>query len=188
MKNFCINYLSNESKEYLKDSLWEIFKGQIPIVACIGTDAIVGDSLGPLTGSMIKQKLYGKTFVFGTMENTITAKDVDIVSEFLQNAYPGVPVLAIDAALGKKAEIGNLKIFQDSLKPGLGVDKKLKELGDVSLIAVVEQKEGGKALLSSVRLSLVYNIATIISDAFCKYVEESLEQRELNQCSFVANF
>ena len=188
MKNFCINYLSNESKRYLKDCLWEIFKGQIPIVACIGTDAVVGDSLGPLTGSMIRQKLCGKTFVFGTMESTITAKDVGVVSEFLKNAYQGVPVLAIDAALGKNTEIGNLKIFQGALKPGLGVDKKLKELGDVSLIAVVEQKEGGKALLSSVRLSLVYNMATVISDAFLEYAIESIEKREQNQGSFVANF
>lgn len=188
MKNFCINYLSKECKIFLKTALNEIFNGQIPIVACIGTDAVVGDSLGPLVGSMLKQKLMGKTYVFGTVDEPITAKDVGILSEFLINAYPNVPVFAIDAALGKKNEIGNVKIFQGSLKPGLGVDKKLKEIGDVSLIGVVEQKEGGKALLPMVRLSLVYNLATVISDAFCEYVEESLSFKAQIKQTYAVNF
>ncbi|MBQ7373603.1 MAG: spore protease YyaC [Clostridia bacterium] len=188
MKNFCINYLLEESRQRIKIALDECFKGQIPVVACIGTDAVVGDSLGPLTGSMIRQKLGGKTFVFGTVDSPITAKDVGATSDFLKNAYPETPVLAIDAALGKKSEIGNVKLFQGALKPGLGVDKKLKEIGTVSLIGVVEQKDGGKSLLSSVRLSLVYNLATVLSDAFCLYVKESLERKTRYAPSFAVNF
>ncbi len=188
MKNFCINYALKESRQGLKSAFYDLFKGEIPIVACIGTDAVIGDSLGPLTGSMIKQKIAGKTFVFGTVNDTITAKDVGIVSEFLKNAYPDFPILAIDAALGKKNEIGAIKAFCGALKPGLGVDKKLKEIGTATVIGVVEQKDGGKALLPMVRLSLVYNLATVISDAFCEYVEESLSFKTQIKQTYAVNF
>ena len=188
MKNFCINYLLKETKQSLTEKLHEFLKGRIPVIACIGTDAVVGDSLGPLVGTMIKQKLSGKAYVFGTVNQTITAKDVYTVTTFLKNAYPDFPILAIDAALGKKSEIGDIKLFKGALKPGLGVDKRLAEIGNVSLIAIVEQKDGGKALLSSVRLSLVYNLATIISDAVKNYVEESLALSSQFKESPIANF
>lgn len=91
------------------------------------------------------------------------------VAEFIKTVYPSAPILAIDAALGKKEEIGLVKITDAPIKPGLGVDKNLAEIGSASIIGVVEEKIGGKRLLNSVRLSLVYNQAKLISNGILKY-------------------
>ena len=144
---------------------------KIPIIVCIGTDAVVGDSLGPLVGSMLKSKIGGKAYVFGTVDLPITAREIESVSKFVKNVYPDVPVLAIDAALGKKEEVGNIKLSLQPIKPGLGVDKNLAEIGDLSIIGVVEEKERGKNYLSSVRLSVVYKQAEIISSAIERFVK-----------------
>ncbi|MCQ2399441.1 MAG: spore protease YyaC, partial [Clostridia bacterium] len=133
--------------------------------------------LGPLVGSMLYEKLKGKTYVFGTMASPITAKDVVSLSEFLKEIYPYSKVLAIDAALGKKEEIGAIKICDRGIFPGLGVAKKLPLIGDASIIGVVEESGKGQRLLSSVRMSFVHKIAEAVSEAISQYfigVEESV--------------
>ena len=162
-------------------SLKQILCEKIPIIVCIGTDAVVGDSLGPLVGSMLKENLMGKTYVFGTVDCPITAKEVGLVAEFVKNAYPDTPILAIDAALGKKQEIGTIKVMKGPIKPGLGVDKDLAEIGTASIIGVVEEKEKGKRFLSSVRLSVVYMQAKAIANAINSYISscKTYEENDL---------
>ena len=164
----------------LQTSLKCVMQGKIPIVVCIGTDAVVGDSLGPLVGSMLKERLKGKTYVFGTIESPITAKEVPFVSDFVKNVYPDTPVLAIDAALGKSQEIGSIKFVKSSIKPGLGVDKDLGEIGNASIIGVVEERERGKHFLTSVRLSLVYKQAILIATAVETYIKSCGQNKQLN--------
>ncbi len=174
MRNFCINGERTLSAEKIRIRLSELLEGKIPIIICIGTDAVAGDCLGPLAGSMLKQKLLGKTYVFGTVDCPITAKDVSFVANFIKNAYPESAVLAIDAALGGRDEVGKIKVFNSPIKPGLGVNKNLSEIGDVSIIGVVEEKEKGSRFLSSVRLSLVYGQAEIIASAVEGYIKEAV--------------
>lgn len=161
----------------LFSSMNQVFNGRVPVIVCIGTDAVVGDSLGPLVGSMLKEKLAGKTYVFGTVDSPITAKEVDIVSNFVKNVYPDVPILAIDAALGDKEEVGTVKIIRKSIKPGLGVDKDLAEIGTASIIGIVEERERGKRCLSTVRLSLVYSQARYIAGEIAKYIGSCADKR-----------
>ena len=172
MENYCVNYRERTAKMQIKQSLRQILRGKLPIIVCIGTDAVAGDSLGPLTGSLLKEKINGKTFIFGSMESTITAKDVKSVASFLEATYPYSQVLAIDAALGIKEEIGQIKISDQPVKPGLGVNKNLQKIGTASLLAVVEEKNLTKNLLPTVRFSLIYKMAEIISSAICEYCNE----------------
>ena len=176
MKNFCINYHLKQAEAQIRGGLCQILENKIPIVVCIGTDGVMGDSLGPLVGSMLKEKLGGRAYVFGSVDCPITAKDVPIISQFVKSAYPDQPILAIDAALGKREEIGSVKVFNKPIRPGLGVNKNLGEVGDVSIIGVVE--EMGKNLLSTVRLSLVYGEAVVISRAVTSYISGIIARAE----------
>ena len=176
MKNFLINDEKLSIKMQIEQFLRANLQNEIPIIVCIGTDAVTGDSLGPLVGSMLKAKLLGKTYVFGTVDCPITAYDVAAVSQFVKNAYPDTPILAIDAALGQRHEIGKIKTSLSPIKPGLGVDKRLAEIGSLSIIGIVEEK--GNRFLSSVRLSLVYNMAEIISTAIESYIKSCVTSKD----------
>ena len=171
MEKFCIEYEFSLSKTKICQSLAQILGKKLPVIVCVGTDAVVGDCLGPLVGTLLKERLLGKTFIFGTVENPITAKEVKTVADFVKNAYPYSPVLAIDAALGSRDEIGSLKIADCPIRPGLGVDKRLGEIGSASIMGVVEDKERGKTLLSTVRFSLIYKMATAICGGVCEYIK-----------------
>ena len=168
----------------LKENLKKILKGDVPIVVCIGTDAVTGDSLGPLVGSLLKKKAGGLTYVFGSMENPVTATDVASLKKMIKGVYPYSRILAVDAALGSKAEVGSVKLSDGPIKPGLGVNKDLGEIGDASIIGVVDEKKKANASLYSVRLSRVYFQAELISSAVARYLEETVGDGKKRNFSF----
>ena len=56
-----------------------------PVILCIGSDLSVGDSLGPVTGTKLKEKLKNlNCYVYGTLAKPITAHEVKYMNEFLR--------------------------------------------------------------------------------------------------------
>lgn len=138
-----------------------------PVVLCIGSDLAIGDSLGPVTGSMLKRKTHGlNVFIYGTLSAPVTAKEMKYVRQFLKETHPNSPVIAIDAAVGSEGDIGLIKILDTPLKPGAGANKNLGEVGDLSIMGVVAEKSiSNYAIFNQTRLNLVYKMSEVISDA-----------------------
>lgn len=156
-----------------------------PVVICVGSDLSVGDSLGPVTGTKLKEKLRGlNVFVYGTLSKPITAHEVKYTEEFIKRTHPQSPVIAIDAAVGVAGDIGLIKIAKRSLKPGSGANKKLAKLGDVSIMGIVAEKSlFNYALFSSTRLNMVYKMAEIISEGVANFILDSLQRFNLYETS-----
>jgi putative sporulation protein YyaC len=80
-----------------------------PIVVCVGSDLAVGDSLGPIAGSLLKYKTQGVYyFLYGTLAAPVTAKEIKYLRQFLKKTHPNNPIIAIDAAVGEKGDIGTI--------------------------------------------------------------------------------
>ncbi len=137
-----------------------------PVVVCIGSDLAIGDSLGPIVGSMLEYKTQGiHAFLYGTLASPITAREIKYLPAFLEKTHKGSPILAIDAAVGEKGDIGLIKLTNRPLLPGAGANKKLDAIGDLSIMGIVAEKSlSNYGLLNSTRLNLVYAMAEIISD------------------------
>ena len=178
MNKFSINCLNKYAKEEILSALTSIFGKEPPVIVCVGTDAVIGDGLGPLVGSMLKEKLCGKAYVFGCMDAPITAFDIESTVNLIKNAYPYSKVLAIDAALGKRAEIGTVKIVDEPLKPGLGVNKRLINVGNASMVGVVAEKSGENPLLS-VRMARIYRLAEEMSSAIACFIKSVTQETAL---------
>lgn len=148
-----------------------------PVVLCIGSDLSVGDSLGPVTGTKLKEKLKGlNCFVYGTLSKPITAHEVKYMNDFLKFTHPESPVIAIDAAVGLAGDIGLIKIASRGIKPGSGADKKLGKVGDVSIMGIVAEKSVfNYSLFSSTRLNAVYKMSEIISEGVSSYILDSIQ-------------
>ena len=138
-----------------------------PVVVCVGSDLAIGDSLGPITGSMLKYKTQGlKTFIYGTLSSPITAKEIRYLRAFLKETHPLSPVIALDAAVGAEGDIGLMKLYDTPLYPGAGANKKLGAIGDISIMGIVAEKSVANfGLLNTTRLHLVYSMAEKLSDA-----------------------
>lgn len=138
-----------------------------PVVVCIGSDLAIGDSLGPITGSLLKYKTQGLPFyLYGTLAAPVTAKEIAYMRTFLRETHPTSQVVAIDAAVGNKGDIGLIRVTDSPLLPGAGADKKLGEIGDVTIMGIVAEKSlQNYGLLNTTRLNLVYTMSELISEA-----------------------
>lgn len=148
-----------------------------PVIICIGSDLSVGDSLGPLTGTKIKQRLTGlNCFVYGTLSKPITAHEVKYMNSFLQSTHPSSPVIAVDAAVGVSGDVGLIKISKSGVRPGSGANKKLSKIGDASIMGIVAEKSIlNYSLFSSTRLNIVNKMSDIICSGVCDYYFDILQ-------------
>ena len=153
-----------------------------PVVLCVGSDLSVGDSLGPLVGTMIKERLSEHNiYVYGTLSKPITAHESAFINRFLTQTHPMQKVIAVDAAVGNVSDIGLIKIFPGGLKPGSGVNNSISKVGDISVMGIVAQKSLlNYALFSATRLNMVYRMANIISDGIVDFYEDFLSRRSIS--------
>ncbi len=158
-------------------------KQNMPVILCIGSDLSVGDSLGPVTGTKLKEKLSGlNCYVYGTLAKPITAHEVKYMNEFLRATHPDSAIIAVDAAVGLAGDIGLIKIAPRGLKPGSGANKKLSKVGDVSIMGIVAEKSVfNYSLFSSTRLNIIYKMSDIISEGICNYILENLSGSAKNE-------
>lgn len=137
-----------------------------PVIVCVGSDLAIGDSLGPIVGSMLRYKTQGlDCFIYGTLKAPVTAKEIRYLRSFLKETHRGRKIIAVDAAVGSEGDIGLIKILDSPLRPGAGANKKLGCIGDISVLGIVAEKSlMNYGLLNTTRLNLVYSMAEIVSD------------------------
>ena len=156
----------------LSTSLETLINQKPIVVLCVGSDIVMGDSLGPLVGTNLVKKNVN-AHVYGTLDFPITAKEVECAKVYLKKFHPNSQVLAIDAAVGNFEDVGAIRVINKGIKPGLGVNKNLKTVGDISIIGVVAPKEKDSyKLLSLTRLNLIYKMAEQISDGIALFLGE----------------
>ncbi len=139
-----------------------------PVILCIGTDRIVGDSLGPLTGSLLQKHMENfknPLAVYGTLEAPVHACNLAETLEQIKKEHPDSIVIAVDASLGCHYKVGSVLIRSGSIRPGMGVKKNLPAVGDISITGIAGvQSSRPYFVLQSVRLSLIMSMAEQICE------------------------
>ena len=170
-KTYSFSSMNTYAKDGIAQALKETNpKNCKPIFICVGSDLVLGDSLGPLVGTFLRSRKIS-SYVYGTLNYPITAKEVEYARTYLKQMHPSSIAIAIDAAVGEQEDIGLIRVVNKGLKPGLGVDKNLGTIGDVSIIGVVAGKSmQNHNLFNLTRLNLVYKMAKIIADGIENYL------------------
>lgn len=150
-------------------------KAASPVILCVGSDLAIGDSLGPLTGTLLRRSRSPlPCYLYGTLRSPVTAKETGYLNEFLSRTHPDSKVIAIDAAVGEENELGLIRITDSPLRPGSGANKRLSPIGDISVLGIVGRKSGfSYSSLKLTRLNIVYSMAEMISRAVLCYLEQN---------------
>ena len=159
-------------KTYYKDALsyFEIahfLKDYInnSIFICIGTDKCIGDCLGPLVGTLLKEKNFPLP-LYGTLEEPIHALNIDTELKKINKNHPNSFIIAIDACLSDNKSIGEIHVRNEPLKPGKGVGKILPSVGNISIIGIVDSSSKSDLFSNrAIRLNLIMDIAKVISNS-----------------------
>ena len=164
-ETFSFNAFNDNSEKSIGNALISCNKkSKTPIIVCIGSDLVLGDSLGPLVGTMLTRRNVN-AYIYGTLNSPITAKEITCAKIHVKMLHPESFVVAIDAAVGNSEDIGLIKVSDKGLKPGLGVNKNLGVIGDCSIIGVVAEKSSQNYnLFNLTRLNLIYKMAERIAD------------------------
>ncbi|SHK47127.1 spore protease YyaC [Tepidibacter formicigenes] len=157
-----VNYKEEDVIHVLTELLKTIINDNTVII-CIGTDRCIGDSLGPLVGTMLKNSDY-KYPVYGTLDKPIHALNIYESLDCVRKKHPNATFIAIDACLGEKNNIGNIQIRKGPIHPGKGVGKTLPKIGNYSVVAIVDKiDEDSKFSFSNIRLNFVVEMSEIIA-------------------------
>lgn len=149
-----------------------------PVILCIGTDRIIGDSLGPLVGSILKKRCTGlqnscstlhhpahTLNVYGTLHHPAHALNLPDINAEIKKKHPDSLVIAVDASLGSYHHIGSVFVRSGSISPGSGVQKNLPPSGNIAITGIVNEESSHPYLaLQTARLSTVADMAERIAD------------------------
>ena len=148
--------ISNKIKKYITDDT---------VIICVGTDKCIGDSLGPIVGSILIEKNFSLP-VFGTLQSPIHALNIEEKLNYINKLHPNALIIGIDACLGEENSIGEIHIRDYPIHPGKGVGKSLPEIGHISIIGIVDSSDSAVFFTNrSIRLYLIMEMAKVISNA-----------------------
>ena len=172
IKNIFINdfskYLYEERKKYFET-----------VFLCIGTDRIIGDSLGPIVGTMLQEKLEKYNFfnitIYGTLQENICYTNIQDVLKVINKKHENACIIVIDAALSHEDNIGKIFVSKEKMILGKGLSKQKIEVGDISIKAVVGKNyklsKYNFSSLQNISLNVVIRLAQLISDGIYETIK-----------------
>ena len=87
--------VENFTKAFNEAIKEKLNKVNLVVFVCIGTDAVIADSLGPIIGTKLTPHEKWTISVYGTLHDPITAKNSNNYANFPENTL----VVAIDATI-----------------------------------------------------------------------------------------
>ena len=102
---------------------------------CIGTDRVIGDSLGPITGSLLKEKYSDN--VYGDLDENITYENIEEKLYEINSKISNPYIVAIDAALSTEQNIGKIFLDNNGIDFGNSLGKNINCVGNVGIKVVV---------------------------------------------------
>lgn len=126
-------------------------------IVCIGSDKIILDCLGPLVGTMLKNRT--NLNIIGDLFNPITSKNISTIYNINQQN-----LLVIDCCISAdKTNINNLYIYDEPAFPG-GLNHNKLPVGSCKIIASVDHMNNSSIYRNCTSLSHIYNMANIITN------------------------
>lgn len=157
-------------------SMRELFVNK-PVVLCVGTVNVLGDSLGPKVGDRLVEKFNVDAYVYGRTARPVNGLNYLTYVEHIKRHHPDSIVIAVDACLGSKEDVGRVKYTAKGLRAGAALNKKLMTFGDLGILGVVAEK-GKDNLLSLINADK--NVVDTVADKAAERVSKIVENLRLN--------
>jgi len=146
------------------------------IFLCIGSDQSLGDSLGPLVGTMLKEQNV-PYHVYGTLEKPINAFHIESAIKEIKLRYKKTLIISVGACLGEQNQVGYMFLRKGPLVQGDSLNGIVPIVGDYHFSGVVNYIDPlpTKQFLNDTRLYTIMNLARTIVNIIVQTVEEQLK-------------
>lgn len=162
-----VSIYNRQDKSLLAEAIGsKLANGNPPVYMCIGTEKVFSDSLGPRVGTLLNLQMNEPSFVYGLIEQNITAENLLKSYEFIKSMHPDNPIVVVDAGVGDADQLGKVQLCDGGILPGAATNKNLPEIGDVGIVGIVaEIGMGDFYTLNSTKDKLVGDVAQFIAEA-----------------------
>lgn len=141
-------------------------QNQTPIILCVGCDRVVGDSLAPMVGELLKNKYMLPTYVYGDLELNITAQNIMSYIRKVKEWHKGAPIIVVDATLGDSEQVGCVHYYKGGCYPAGIYTQGVGKIGDYCILGVVGEKGTNQAkFLHGINLKIVKKLSEEIAKA-----------------------
>lgn len=150
------------SQEKFNEAMAQLIGGTDKIycgitILCIGSDRLIGDCFGPLTGHMLAGCVPPGVRLFGTLEKPVHALSIREAIESID--VSNSLVIAVDSSVGSDDSIGCISLSTGPVRPGSGLGKELPEVGDIAVTGVTASCLSPFTSLQNAPLGLIYKMA-----------------------------
>ena len=150
------------------------------IFLCIGTDRIIGDCLGPIVGTKLKNKFEKQNIyninIYGTLDENVSYSNIEDVLKTINDKYDDAYIISVDSALSNKENIGKVFIKEGKLSLGKSLNKKKIEIGDISISGVVGKNckipKYNFNILQNISLNEVLKLANVVYKGIIEAINE----------------
>ena len=149
------------------------------VFLCIGTDKVIGDSIGPLVGSKLQELIRDYNIfnidIYGSLKSNVNYINIENIIKKINKYYTDACIIVIDSALSKKENIGKIYVSNTKTVLGKGLNKNKIQIGDISIKAVV-----GKDLkipkynfknLQEISLGLILNLSNTLANGIFEVIK-----------------
>ena len=113
---------------------------QKPVVLCVGTASVIGDSLGPMVGDILVDEYGVDAYVYGRRDRPVNGLNYPLYVAHVKKHHAGSVVIAVDACLGQRSDVGRVRLTVKGLRAGAALKKPLPPFGDVGVLGVVAER------------------------------------------------
>lgn len=113
----------------------------LPVVLCIGSASVKGDSLGPVVGDILREKYNVRAFVYGGLKSPVNGVNYCDYVKFIAKRHPASFIIAVDASVGAQKDMCKIKYAAGGVAAGGALNKKLERVGDLGILGVVAVKD-----------------------------------------------
>lgn len=124
------------------NGMYNSFPLKKPVIICVGTTTVMGDSLGPKVGDILIKDYKVDAFVYGRSALPVNGINYEQYLSHIKIHHPDSVIIAVDACLGTKNEVGKIKYTFDGLRAGAALNKKLDKIGHLTILGIVAEKSG----------------------------------------------
>ena len=108
------------------------------VVLCIGTNSIIGDSVGPIVGTFLKPLENDNLKIYGDMQNTLNFGNARSIINDIYRNYEKPYIITVDAALSSSKVVGDIVLSKGYIKIGKALEKSICFYSNINIKCVVE--------------------------------------------------
>ncbi len=167
-EQFVTNFGSRLYRLNLKNNFSNI------IFICVGSNKIVGDSLGPMVGLKLTKKLNTKVSIIGTMSEPVNYINIKKITQNIKSNYANPCIISIDSAMGKNEDIGKVIVNWGGTVLGKAVNKGIYFNSHINIKGIVAKCNEDILInlqeLNSISVIKIEKLSNIVSEGISQVI------------------